>query len=331
MRQATRRPGDKLNILTGITHERQNGYWNNIHAHFWLLSGLPGFKESWNERYASLPSNFTILPPCRDGTVLLPDDVVPDLVLAQHRFGQFQALKKVADYLHVPLMTVEHTLPRSEWSPAELAEIKKMRGDLNVFITADNRAAWGWGDDEAIVIEHGIDTEMFVPGTGTRHTKIITVANDYIGRGDILGFDIWKEATRDLPVLPIGDTPSLSESAPSVESLAGELAAGSIFLCTARSSPIPMSLLEAMSAEMACVAIRQSTVASVIKHCENGLLADNAAEIRYYLFELRKNPSLRQQLGQQARQTILDRFPLGRFRSEWETAFQQTANLSHQP
>lgn len=331
LRAATRKPGDRLHIVTAHTHERLQSGWSGVNAHFWHLSGLPGFKESWNPKYAAMPPNFTSLPPCRENRIDLPDDLVPDLILAQHRFGQFQALKPLADFLHVPLMTIEHTLPRKEWGHQELMQIKQMRGDLNAFITADNRASWGWSGSEAIVVEHGIDTELFRPNhpDHLRHTQIVTVANDYVNRGDILGFDIWQEATRDLPTRPFGDTPGLSTAPPSVESLADELAKGAIFLCTARSSPIPMSLLEAMSCGMACVSIRQSTVATVVRHGENGFLADSAAEVRQYLLQLRSDKTLRFKLGQAARQTVLDRFPLKRFQDNWEEAFRSASEMIH--
>lgn len=333
LRAATRKPGDRLNIITGVTHERNNGYWNKVNANFYLVAGLPGFKAQWDPRYAHLPPNFTPLKPCEENRISLPDDIVPDLILAQHRFGQFQALKPLADHLHVPLMVIEHTLPRDEWPQSHLEATKQLKGDVNVFITRDNRERWGWRESEAVVIEHGIDTELFRPTypSHLRHTKIITVANDYVNRGDILGFDIWQSATRDLPVLPFGDTPGLSEAAPSVEDLADQLARGSIFLCTARSSPIPMSLLEAMSSGLAVVAIAQSTVKDVIEHGVNGFLASDASEVREYLLRLRNDNSLRYTLGMNARQTVLTRFPLDKFQANWERAFCECSNLQHKP
>lgn len=326
VRAASRRQDEVLNVVTAVTHERWQSYLGTLPCRFWLVRGPGGFKERWDGRYATLPANHVVLPPC-GGEVSLPPDVTPDLVVAQHRFGQYQAFKPLADRLQVPLLVVEHTLPRPEWGENDLAAIRLMRGDANAFITRESRAAWGWGD-EAAVVEHGVDTDLFRPG-GPRHAAVVAVANDYVNRGDVLGFDVWREATRGMPVRPLGDTPGLSEAPASVEDLAAELAAGSVFACTARSSPIPMSLLEAMAAGMACVCIRQSAVASVVEHGVNGLLADDAAGFRAHLMAVRADPGLRARLGGAARETVLRRFPLEKFRAAWLDLFRKTADMIH--
>ncbi len=49
------------------------------------------------------------------------------------------------------------------WNAQMRKELRKMAGDINVFITANSREAWGFDEKSAVVIEHGLDTDFFCP------------------------------------------------------------------------------------------------------------------------------------------------------------------------
>src|SRR3990172_12173760 len=107
-RAATRRPDEKLNILTWPTHERYETNLAKTGHNFFSYQGQE-FK-SWNTQYAPVPDNYRLL----DGTLgakQVPLDIDFDLILSQNKWGQFQVGYQLSKQLHLPLISLEHTLP----------------------------------------------------------------------------------------------------------------------------------------------------------------------------------------------------------------------------
>jgi glycosyltransferase involved in cell wall biosynthesis len=181
-----------------------------------------------------------------------------------------------------------------------------------------------WGYTEGDVIHHGIDTEQFKDLGLQREVRILSVVNDWINRGPILGFDLYRQITQGLPIMPVGATPGLSEPAKSTEELVHFYNTSRIFLNTSIISPIPASLLEAMSTGCAVVSTDNCLITDVIQNGYNGFKSNNPAELRHYLEVLMGDPELAKRLGQNARKTILEKFSLDRFVSEWNKLFYET-------
>lgn len=188
LRQATRKQGEKLNILTFPTHERYQGNLANCNAEFYLWHGN-GIKK-WDQRFGPLPANHHLLPHF-DGNQnsidilqTLPMYVDFDLILSQSKAGQYQVAANLAKLLHVGLVNIEHTLPTAQWkaNPSVLNKIKQMKGDINLFISEYSMGEWGWTKDEAEVIYHGIDTEIFKPLNLPRKQHVLSVVNDWVNR-----------------------------------------------------------------------------------------------------------------------------------------------------
>ena len=182
-RAATRKPGEPLNILTCPTHERyESGLTKTGHNFYAFRTGQV---KDWNRTYAPLPENYTLLNPSRGGNQL-PPDVDFDLVLSQNKFGQFQILSQIARQLHLPLVSIEHTLPVPQWTKSQRESLKQMRGELNLFISGYSIEQWGWDplDPSVRVIHHGIDTDTFSPNDMIcdRKPHLLSVVNDWVNR-----------------------------------------------------------------------------------------------------------------------------------------------------
>ena len=249
MRRNTRRADEPLNILTFPTHER---YETNLckTGHNFYAWQMPGVTKPWVEDYAPVPSNYTILNPHRENRQL-PPHIDIDLVLSQHKFGQFQTAVQLAPQIGCPLLSLEHTLPRREWGQDQLVPLAQMKGDTNVFISEHSRKTWGWGEDEALVVHHGIDTEQFAPGViaaSDRDKVALSVVNDWPNRDWCCGFRLWQSITKhpnnDIPIRVFGSSPGFSKPA---DDLPGEYRRARVFLNTSLISPIPTALLEAMA------------------------------------------------------------------------------------
>ena len=204
-----------------------------------------------------------------------------------------------------------------------------MRGDKNVFISEYSRAAWGWEEDEAEVIHHGIDTDFFKPDPNQNKKRhILAVANDYINRNWCLNFDMWKNVTEGLPRKVLGHTPGLSEAAKSTDDLLNNYQETQIFINTSSISPIPMALLEAMSCGVACVSSATCMIPFIITNGENGYITNDEVEMKKMLKMLLDDPKECERIGVNARRTIEEKFSLPAFVDNWNRIFYEAAEIN---
>jgi hypothetical protein len=288
--------------------------------------------KDWNSAYATLPGNYTLLDPAL-GERQLPPDVDFDLVLSQNKFGQFQLLAPIAAALHLPLLTVEHTLPHPSWSPSRLAHLKGMRGHRNVFISEFSRLAWGWPEDSALVVRHGVDTDVFSPGLGSKSVGVLSVVNDFATPERLwcCGFDFWREAVQGLPWTHLGSDPNgWSRPAASVADLVDHYRSCEVFVDTASASPIPTVVLEAMACGAVVVSRGNAMVPDVITHGVDGFICDTPAKMRKQLKEILADPGVYREVGARARQTIVSRFSLERFVSDWDGVLRGVAQINYE-
>lgn len=319
LRKAYRKPEDRLNILSFATHERfQTGLALTGHS-FFLLGGN-GIKD-WNPTYAPIPANHTII----NKDVLPPLDIDFDIVLSQNKAGQFPVAQFYSKKMNIPLITLEHTLPPPGWNMEMIEKSKNLKGDVNVFISKYSVAQWGEKLFESVVINHGVETELFCPVNISRENVLLSVVNDFPNRDCFCGFKLWQQITDGLPSYVCGDSKGFSKAAKDTAELISIYQQSSIFLNTSLVSPIPTSLLEAMSCQCAIVTTSTCMIPEIIIHGVNGFISNNPQELRSYCEKLLANPALARKLGKAARETIEERFPMKNFVKQWDDLFTYTA------
>ena len=261
------------------------------------------------------------------------------LVLIQNRFGQFTIGDQIAQQLPCPTIALEHTTtPEGEFSVEKGGVIdyaasveykqnhKSKMADFNVFISDYNRNMWGWEEDEAEVIHHGVNTDTFncrVPAE-ERKPVAFSVVNDWINRDWCCGYSFWAEAVQypgGLPVKVAGATEGLSESPKSTEELVSYYNDCMVFVNTSIASPIPTSVLEAMACGCAVVSTDNCMIPSIVKHGYNGYCTNDPKEMREYILKLFENPKLATTLGNNARKTVLENFSVDAFVNKWNELF----------
>ena len=309
---------DRYKILTFPTHERTQSNLNCVNADFYLYNQTPHVKN-WDNKYAQMPQNHFSLPDS-----YFPIGINFDFVLSQSRFVQFEIAYRFSKQLQIPLIHWEHT-----WCTKNLTEdrkeyMKNMKGDVNVYIGREQ--AKSWGEYTPFIIRHCVDSDMFDYNDSERDNHILTVCNDYINRDYVLGFSQYLEATKELPVCPVGDTPRLSEPAKDVNDLVNYYQKSRIFLNTSIESPIPTSLLEAMSCGCAIVSFNNCDIPYYIEHGYNGLLVNNVEDMRKYLKILLKDKDLATFLGKNARETVLLKCSKETFTQSWNSLFEKIIN-----
>lgn len=304
---------DKFNILTFDTHERYQSQLCKTGHNFY--SFRYDNCKVWDDDYAKKPDNYYILP---NNSIFGWIDF--DFILSQSKFGQFQVSQNINQQLRLPVVSLEHTLPIPNWPEQQTETFRQMRGDLNVFISEYSAKQWDVSQDYN-VIKHSVDSKLFDPGEWERKNQVLSVANDFINRDYCLNYQGWKRVTEGLPVRVVGDTPGLSEAAKDVSELVKEYQTSSVFFNSSTISPVPTSLLEAMSCGCAVVSTATCMIPEVIENGVNGFISNDEEELKGYIKQLLDDPSLAAKMGHAARKTIVEKFSEESFINNWNEIF----------
>jgi glycosyltransferase involved in cell wall biosynthesis len=316
----TNRPKkSKYDILTFPTHERYETQLCKTGHEFYSFS-LNNTKK-WNEKQTSIPSNYHILPESQ-----ICGFIEYDFILVQSKFWQYQVAQQINQLLSVPIVCLEHTTPTPQTiNEQQFAEMKNMKGDVNVFISDFSKKKW---QIDGIVIHHGLDTDKFAPSESSKKSHILTVANDFKNRDYCLNYSGWKRVTNGLETKLVGETEGLSKPASSVEELVNEYNDCGVYFNSSTLSPIPMSLLEAMSCGCAVVSTATCMIPEIIKNGENGFISNDEDELKKYILQVLHDEELRKTLGENARKTILEKFSESKFVDEWNKLFDKIYEVS---
>ncbi len=302
------------NILTFNTHERYQSQLAKTGHNFYAFMH-DGAKE-WFPGHGDRPENYYVLP----------KNSVPsidfDMILSQSKFGQYQIVTQINRFLRLPIIALEHTLPIPNWPVAQLDAMRKMVGDVNVFISDYSSKQWNL-EAPSVVIKHSIDAEKYKPNDQIeRKPQVLSVVHDFINRDYCCNFSGWKRITKDMNVRVVGDSPGLSEQSESEAALVQEYQSSQIFLNTSTISPIPTALLEAMSCGCAVVTTATCMIPEIIENGKNGFMSNDEDELRNYINMLLNDKELREHCGNNARETVMEKFSESLFIDKWNQVFE---------
>jgi len=327
LRAANHKPGDTLNILDWVTHER---YQPNLARTGHNFVCFPGeHVRVWNEKYSEIPRNYAILD---KPELTISRDY--DIILSQNPEVHMPMCVQLQRQLHAPIINIMHTMPAPNYNEQLYRERFFNSANHHVFISEFSRAAWGFSKDEnTTVIKHGMDLVEFSPAGDDRENKVLVVANDYINRNWALGFGIFQEIVlkNEIPYTAIGDTPGFSLPSRSTQDVIDAHRSHRIFLNTSTFSPVPMSLLEAMSCSCAVVSTATCMMPDIIKHGHNGLLfpANKPEKGLELIKQLMEDEDMAEELGKNARKTMEAHFDISRFIDDWNSVFEKVVDKGY--
>lgn len=308
----------KYNILTFPTHERYETQLCKTGHNFYSFSLADG--KHWNKNQTSVPENYYIMPYNK-----VVNYIDFDMILVQSKFWQYQIAMKILQNIPIPLIVLEHTLPTPQTMSIEQIEVmRNMVGNMNIFISNFSKNAWSINYNNKI-IHHGIDTETFKPIENIKKENyVLTVANDFKNRDYCLNYSGWQRITNNYTTKLIGENNGENAlECQDVNQLANEYNKCAVYLNTTTFSPIPMSLLEAMSCGCAVVSTATCMIPDIIENGVNGFISNNESELQKYINELLNNAELRTEIGKKARQTIEKLFSENSFINNWNETFDQ--------
>ena len=302
-------PDRTIRVLGAFAHERFDANLAKI-PNFEFYSLPIEHARGWDARKAAVPDNYFIV----DHRVLQYRDF--DYIICENPLAHYHSLAPLAATMNLPIINIWHTNCPGGWDKDQWDK-SPFVNDTNVFITKYNELVWTGQLGKYEVIDHCIDTDLFVPAK-EKENCIFNMVNDFANRGHEHGLGLFKHLTQDLPVKLVGDSPGISEPARDLNHLIEEIGTSSIFLSSSLSSPLSMSILEAASCGLALVLTSCSGNPDYFDDSNAFIFSPERPEDgREYLLKLLEDKDLREDYGNRAREAV-KKWTVERFVDRWQ-------------
>jgi hypothetical protein len=307
-----------LKILTWQTHGSYLYYLTQLPHEFYVLS-KPDRSPGYGGRSGHIPWGDNVFDmPVTEASryqfdcIIFQDD-------GQYLNDQFEYLTQAQRAL--PRIYIEHDTPREH--PTDMRHLVDDPDVLLVHVTHFNALMWNNGKTPVRVIEHGVITPRGVHYIGD-HDRGLVVVNNLASRGRRLGFDIFQDVRKEVPLDLVGmhaeDIGGLGEVQ---HALLPAFSANYRFLFNPiRYTSLGLAVIEAMMIGMPIVGLATTEMATVIENGKSGFVDTNVETLVMHMRELVAQPALARRLGEGARQRAIERFNIQRFIRDWNAALQ---------
>jgi glycosyltransferase involved in cell wall biosynthesis len=315
----------RLKILTWHTHGAYLHYLTQAPHDFYVLS-KPGRPPGYAGRSGHIPwgDNVHDLPAAEAKRQAL------DLIVFQDdlQYLEDQHRHLSAAQRRLPQIYIEHDPPREH--PVDSLHVVREPNVLVVHCTHFNRLMWNNDHVPTRVIDHGVIAPQV--RYGGELDRGLVIINHLARRGRRLGFDVFNEAKRQLPLDLVGM--GAEEAGGLGEILHAELpafAARYRFLFNPiRYTSMGLAVIEAMMIGLPVVALATTEMVTVIEDGVNGFLDTNLGRLISKMQFLLEDREAARRLGEEARKTALARFGIERFVADWNQAFLEVTGSRHE-
>ena len=285
----------------------------------------PGHYRRWDENMRPIPENVRLISKTTALDMLELGEL--DLIIAHN----IKDLLEVKDY-SLPKILVFHNCLTTE---IKLTKDKIRREDYlakvdilldgvhKVFISEKKRRDWGLDGD---VILPGLDVSEYGGYSGDREV-VLQVGNMLQERDLMMGYSLSKKIVRDHPLTIMGMNPNIpgSHLSRGFQDLLEHFRSSRVFVNTTVEEfedGYNLSMLEAMATGMPVVSSWNKS--SPIKDGKNGYVSKDPEYLNRCIDSLLKNPEEARRLGDKARETVQEKFPLQRFLQSWRKAIEKS-------
>ena len=285
----------------------------------------PGHYRRWDENMRPIPENVRLISKTTALDMLELGEL--DLIIAHN----IKDLLEVKDY-SLPKILVFHNCLTTE---IKLTKDKIRREDYlakvdilldgvhKVFISEKKRRDWGLDGD---VILPGLDVSEYGGYSGDREV-VLQVGNMLQERDLMMGYSLSKKIVRDHPLTILGMNPNIpgSHLSRGFQDLLEHFRSSRVFVNTTVEEfedGYNLSMLEAMATGMPVVSSWNRS--SPIEDGKNGYVSKDPEYLNWRIDSLLKNPEEARRLGDKARETVQEKFPLKRFLQSWRKAIEKS-------
>ncbi len=313
----------KIKILTFNWHEPYLCLLSRLKHDFLVVEPeiASGHLRRWDKNMRPIPDNFTLISMAKAHKKLEEGAIdciiahnVKDLITVQK-----YSLPKIIVFHNC--LTTEIKLSKDKINRTEyLKKIEPLLdGTTKVFISDLKKTDWKM---EGNIILPGLDILEYGGYTGN-DKNILRVGNLFKERDLMMGYSLGEKIAENHSLVTIGMNPDIPGSRMSngFEDLLAQFRTNRIYLNTTvegNEDGYNMAMLEAMAIGMPVVTSHNNT--SPILDGENGFCSDDPNYLKNCIELLMKDSVLAKRLGENARQTVAQKFPIKKFIKSWADA-----------
>jgi glycosyltransferase involved in cell wall biosynthesis len=318
LRGINRPDNDKLNIFTVNCEEKFQDMLAKTGHNFYYLN-VPN-TPMWNPAIREKPDNCILLLP---GEAKDQVNMGIDLVICQQRARDYPYLLKIVNSISCPIISVNNFLPFPEMNQFVIQALADQISNKQIFCSKFVCNAWGLDEQDVMIMPKCVDTDIFNGWTGCDNKVLLNV--DYFqNRKGPTGFDILEKIGKQIKLFLIGMSPGFSAPAKDLNELVDYYRRCSVFLNTSTWLSCPYELLEAMAVGCPVVTTKTTDIQDVVVDGENGFITNDIDQMVSRCKELMNDKDLARKIGNNARQTILDKFGHTNFIEKWNEIFYST-------
>jgi glycosyltransferase involved in cell wall biosynthesis/tetratricopeptide (TPR) repeat protein len=316
-----------LKVLTFNWHEPYLCLLTQMGHEFLVVEPevAPDHYRHWDENMRPVPENVRLISLITAKEMLELGEL--DLIIAHN----IKDLIEVKDY-SIPKIIVFHNCLTTEINLSTNKVGRKeyldkvdflFEGVHKVFISEKKRQDWGLKGD---VVLPGLDIAEYGGYRGDRET-VLQVGNLLQERDLMMGYSVSKKIVGDHPLTVLGSNPNIpgSRLSQGFQDLLDNFKSSRAFINTTveeYEDGYNLSMLEAMATGMPVISSWNKT--SPIEDGMNGYVSKDLNYLNQRIDFLLKNPEEARKLGEKARKTVQDKFPLKRFLHSWQKAVEKS-------
>lgn len=300
----------RLKILDFYTHQGNQAEFFKL-PHDFFLTNPDGSLPQWNVAHRKLPSNVKLMT----DSMLKHQDI--DIIILRAPVSS----KKYEVYLNkgvVPIAAVQTTTPFK--IPKQCQNI--VWNSYEVMKNYEERFL----DKKNYYIVHGFDPNEFQNLELERKSRVLTVANCFKIRGDIMGYPLWVNIFKEIKEMDIVGHGNLDiykkdRQAKTFEDLIKIYNSYAVFLNTTRESAMPRSRGEALMCGCPIITTDNYDINKYLKHKESAFLSNDKREIIAAINKFFKSKQMQLDYGLKGREAAIKHFHIRDNHEKWENVF----------
>jgi len=272
---------------------------------------IPGLQYYYDPRYANDRANMKALMDIRG------IDRYIDAAIAHDRYQHVERLHMVAESLGFPLIYVEHFLPKPEYNIEGFKKDLDEKVDVVVFKTAQAQEAWGYTDEDSVVIPE------WAPAVHRKYKPKSSKWLLWYNHIDLNPTELWKDIRdrKDLPIEVRGWNGCLYYETQEVEE-ASLLERHTGFINIHEADPLPLLVLQAAGRGLPVISVRNPTLTKLFD--DNSMIfVNDANELAARLSKL--TPDQLKKIGSASRKVVEQHFSRKAFKESWEKLIKESS------
>lgn len=315
-----------LKILTWHVHGSYLYYLTQVPCHFYLPV-LPGRPEGYGGRTGTFNWGDNVHEISLEETSKMDFDCILFQSKKNYLEDQYEILSENQRFL--PKIYLEHDPPREV--PTDTRHIVNDPDVLLVHVTHFNNLMWDNNHTPTTVIQHGVLLPEDVKYTGVLD-KGIVVINGLTKRGRRLGYDIFNEVQKYIPLDLVGieseKAGGIGEIAP--HDLPSFISKYRFFFNPIRYTSLGLAVCEAMMTGLPIIGLATTEMVVTIENGQSGYVHTDVSNLIDKMELLLTNPGHAKQLGDKAKEIAMKRFGIERFIQDWLNAFEWVMQRTQQ-